>query len=116
MSDDAIAKGYVDRLVDELRRRGLRVAAKLPALTVMNPALSGVDSKGQQVLIRHCEGRGLMWYWVWPGLRPALRGEPMPKPEVEPMCPAEEIQTAADRITKVVRLDASDLAVTGSDA
>ena len=108
-------QGYMDQLVTELERRGFRVAAKLPVLTVKNPALSGVDPKGQQVLITNYEDRGLTWCWIWPALRPALPGMPTPEPEVEPMCPAEDIEAAANRITNVVCLGVAELAVTVSD-
>jgi hypothetical protein len=105
----------MDRLVAELRERGLHVAAKLPVLAVMKPAVSGQDPQVQQVLIRNCECHGFTWYWVRPGRRPALLGEPMPPPQVEPMCPAEEIRTAADRISNVVGLCSPELAIATRD-
>jgi hypothetical protein len=103
------AQTYVDRLVAELRERGLRVSVKLPDVTVKDPGLSGQDRHGQQIRIQEEKGgAGLTWWWVWPAPRPALRGEPTPPPELEPLCPAENIDTAADRITKVVRLSAPE--------
>lgn len=114
MSDDAIAQGYVDRLVAELERRGLRAAGKRPALTVKDPALTGVDRRGQQVLIRNLPGKGFTWCWVWPGLRPATLFETVPPHEIEPMCPASDIERAADLITNVVRLRSAHIAVPAS--
>ncbi|MUN41251.1 hypothetical protein [Actinomadura litoris] len=43
---------------------------------------------------RRADG-GLWWFWVWPG----AYGEP---PELEPLCPAEDVVTAADRLAKVL--------------
>jgi hypothetical protein len=109
------AEAYLRELVAVLLDRGLVVAAKLPALTVKNPAVSGQDPKGQQVLIQYYEGRGLYWCWVWPGLHSGERGAPTPEPEVTRMCPAEDIVEAARRITNVVRLRDTELAGNGGD-
>jgi hypothetical protein len=109
------AQRYLRQLVAELLDRGLLVAAQLPALTVKNPAVSGQDPKGQQVLIRYYEGRGLFWCWVWPGLHSGERGAPTPPAEVEPMCPAGEVLRAADLITKVVRLRDGEPAGSSAD-
>lgn len=114
-SDDACAQAYMDQLVAELRRRELLVAAKLPVLTVKDPAVSSQDPDGQQALIRNHEGHGLTWCWVWPSLQPAERGALTPPPEVEPMCPADETIRAADLITNVVRLRDPQLAVSAGD-
>lgn len=111
MSDPA--ERYLAALVAALEDRGLRVAAKLPALTVKHPASARHDRQGQQVLIRDIDGRGLAWFWVWPGLRSGERGEPDPEPEVEEMCPARDVERAADLIKKVVVLHRPELAVTG---
>lgn len=123
MSDVTRAQAYLDQLVAELENRGLEVAAKFPVLAVRNPAASGEDPQGramspglgQRVLIRDEEGRGLTWCWEWPGMRPAERGAATPEPEVEPMCPAENIDQAANRITNVVRLREPELAEGGGD-
>src|SRR5262245_11887497 len=64
MSDVTRAQAYMHQLVAELEARGLQVAAKLPTLTVRNPAVSGEDPQGramspglaQGVLIRNDEG------------------------------------------------------------
>lgn len=104
---DARAQALMDRLVAELQERGFETAVKLPALTVRNPATRvDVLSPGlvQQVLLRFLEGRGFTWCWVWPGFRAAGREVPTPPPEVESMCPAEDIMRAADLITNVLRL------------
>jgi hypothetical protein len=118
MPDSRDAQAYLDQLVAELESRGLHVAARLPALAVRNPAVAGTDPRGarlspgmtQQILIRDYEGRGLTWCWVWPGPESGERGAPTPEPEIEAMCPASEIELAADRIVNVVRLrDTVDL-------
>jgi hypothetical protein len=109
------AEAYLRELVAVLVDRGLVVAAKLPALTVKNPAVSGQDPKGQQVLIRYYEGLGLFWCWVWPGLHSGERGTPAPPSEVEPMCAAGYIQRAADLITNVVHLRDDELARSSGD-
>lgn len=117
MSDRALhVQAYVDRLVSELRERGLLASVELPSVTVKDPGLSGQDPQGQQVCIQEREGAGLTWWWVWPALRPALCGEPTPPPDLEPLCPAEGIDTAADRITKVVRLRAPERLSPPTDA
>jgi hypothetical protein len=124
MSDTtADAQAYMGQLTAALKDRGLQVAAKLPALTVRNPAVSGSDPQGralspgltQGVLIRNYKGRGLTWCWVWPGMPPAERDAPLPSPEIEPMCPAEQIERAADLINNVVRLRETQLVAGGDD-
>jgi hypothetical protein len=121
---DARTQVYLDQLVAGLNGRGLQVVAKLPELIVRNPAVSGDGPEGramspglgQKVLIRNEEGRGLTWCWVWPSLRSAERGVPTPPPEIEPMCPAEQIERAADLITNVVCLRDPELVGGGEDA
>ena len=111
VADTTDAQPYMDQLVALLTKFGLRVAAKLPALSVKDPAVSAQDPRGQQVVIRNYEGLGLTWCWVWPALRAAMFGEPTPPPEVEPMCPAEEVERAARLIVNVVRLRDPHIAV-----
>ena len=109
---NAAAQAYMDKLVAELRARGLEVAAKLPAMTVRNPMASSTDPRGralfpgltQQVLIRWVRESGLMWCWVWRGFRPVERDASESEPEVEPMCHAKDIERAAELIANVVRL------------
>ena len=115
-SGDLIAQRHMDQLVAKLTECGLRVAARLPALTIKNPAVSSQDPHGQQVVIRNYEGSGLTWCWVWPASRAAMFGEPTPPPEVEPMCPAEEVDHAARLIVNVVRLRDPQVAVGIDDA
>jgi hypothetical protein len=108
----ADAKTHVDRLVCELEKRGLEVAARPPVLAVKNPRVAGTDAHGrlmspgmtQEVLLLDDEDRGLTWCWVWPGMRSGERGVPDPPPQIEALCPAGDIQFATDRIVKVVRL------------
>jgi hypothetical protein len=116
MSDLTTAQRYVELLAAALGARGLEVAGKLPALTVRNPAVAGQDPYGkamtpglsQDILLHLDESRGWTWCWVWPAFRSAERDVPTPDPEVEPICPAADIDFAADRIAGVVRL-AGDL-------
>lgn len=114
------ARAHVDRLVGELENRGLQVTARPPVLAVKNPAVAGTDARGrlmspgmtQQILLLDDEHRGLTWCWVWPGMRSGERGAPDSPPQIEAMCPAGEIEFAADRIVKVVRLrDPADSSV-----
>jgi hypothetical protein len=106
---------YVDELTTELEKLGLQVTVRLPTLTVRNPAAGGTDALGimmspgmtQDVRILDTEGRGLGWYWIWPGLRPGERGVPDPQPDIEFMCAADDIEFAAERISKVVRVRTS---------
>ena len=68
-----------------------------------------VKDPAQRGVIRDRDGVGLTWWWIWPPLRPATRDEAEPPAEEEPMCRAEDIMTAANRITKVVRLCAPEV-------
>ncbi|GAA4626814.1 hypothetical protein GCM10023196_036600 [Actinoallomurus vinaceus] len=86
----------IDLLSAALVRRGLRVQVRGDLVTAINPRV-----RSQGVRLRETPD-GLMWCWVWVGLRPADRGARMPAPDVEPFCPAGEIGQAADRIAKVV--------------
>lgn len=108
----AAAQAYLDELAAELEKRGLHVKVRTPALTAKNPAVVGTDAHGaslspglgQEVRLLELEDLGWTWCWVWPGMRPGERGEPEPPPEIKPMCPAGDVEFAADRICKVVRL------------
>lgn len=116
-SDEATAQDYLDQLAAELRDRGLRVAVKTPALTATNIAVTSQDRPSeatslrlcQSVLIRHFEGLGFYWCWVFPSMRSAVRGVPTPPPKIRPMRRASDIVGAADRIVNVVRLQDDEL-------
>jgi hypothetical protein len=118
IADAASAQACVERLTAALRSRGLVVTAKSPTVSVRNASVAGEGAQGktmspglgQHVLICDYGDFGLTWCWVWPGLRPAERDVPTPPPEIEPMCPAAEIERAADLITNVVRLRDSEVA------
>ncbi|GAA4619837.1 hypothetical protein GCM10023196_001440 [Actinoallomurus vinaceus] len=102
---------HFERLAAVLRAGGFTVTVTPPALTVRNPdadAARTTASSGlaQKVLLREDAGR-LVWCWVWPGLRPARRGDPIPPPEIELIGPAEEIAETARLIAKVIRIDES---------
>ncbi|WP_146778722.1 hypothetical protein [Actinomadura craniellae] len=49
-------------------------------------------------LRRDDAGGALWWHWVWSGPTRDAPGE------LEPLCPADEIETAAERITRVLAL------------
>ncbi|MCO6005469.1 hypothetical protein NE236_10790 [Actinoallomurus purpureus] len=103
------AQEHLERLAAALRARGFTVTVTPPALAVRNPdtdATHATVSNGlaQAVLLREDAGRWV-WCWVWPGLRPARRGDPVPPPEIEPIGPAEDIAETARLIAKVIRID-----------
>lgn len=113
-----MAQGYVDQLVAELGDRGLQVTARVLGLAIKNPAVAGTDAAGrsmspgmaQEVLLLDRPKLGLSWWWVWPGMDSGERGAPEPPSQIEALCPAGDIEFAADRIVKVVRLrDREDL-------
>jgi hypothetical protein len=119
MAEETLAQTYMDQLVAALRARGLQVAAKLPALAATHPGVAGIDPRGellspgltQHVLIRDYEDRGLTWCWIWPGLDSGERGAPTPEAEVEPMCPAADIEQAAAKIANVLRVGGAQAGV-----
>lgn len=97
------------RLATELAARGLRaralrgvcVEANNPVFdppeddrraTALNPGL-------KQTVMCGADGDGrLMWFWQWSG---ATRDSP---PEYEPLCAADDIAQAADKIARVLRV------------
>jgi hypothetical protein len=94
--------------------RGLSVSVAAPAITVLNPAARGAG--GQTVsLCQTDEGLTWYWHWHWPALPSAERGVSTPSPELDPMCPAGDIETAARRIASVLRLARPELADDISD-
>lgn len=121
---------YCDRLTTALVDRGLVVKAlqrerdshgapagkQMLALAITNPGVGGIDAAGramspglgQQIVLEERPERGLCWCWVWPAWRPAERGTPTPEPEIEPICPADDVDFAAARIANVVRLREPD--------
>jgi hypothetical protein len=95
-------------LVAALRQRGL-VAEGHPtewAVRARHPAAEagGGDPRGralspglrQEVRCRRGADGGWWWYWVWSG---ATRHS---EPELEPLCPLSAVETAADRIARVL--------------
>lgn len=93
-------------LVEALKRRGLDAQVYgHGAVRASNPAgePDPDDPRGalmhpgmqQEVLCRRHEGV-LWWLWVWAG---PTRQSP---PELEPLCPLLETDTAADRIARVL--------------
>lgn len=111
IADTNLTQSYLNRLGKILEERGVRITINPPALIASNSALPS-DPQGarlfrglsQKIEIRHIDQCGLSWCWVWPGLRPPGHGVPTPPPEIERICPADDIHCAADRIVNVVRL------------
>jgi hypothetical protein len=125
-----LVQTYRDRLTTALADRGLVVKVlqrereghgapagkQALALVVTNPGVTGIDAVGramnpglgQQIVLEEWPERGLCWCWVWPAWRPAERGMPVPEPEIEPICPADDVDFAAARIANVVRLRDND--------
>lgn len=99
---------YVNALGEELIRRGFTVttragqmvsarngAADPPPGDSLARALSG--GLMQPVVCGPREGgRELWWFWVWSG---PTRDAP---PEYEALCPAAQIETAAEKISRVL--------------
>jgi hypothetical protein len=102
----------VRELEAALLDRGLSVSIAAPAITVLNPAARGAG--GQTVSLRQTD-EGLTWYWHWPTLPSAERGVSTPSPELDPMCPAGDVEIAARRIANVLRLARPELADDISD-
>lgn len=111
--DDAARPGgqepCLGALAAALERRGLTARVGAGALVAGNPAVSHTeDPRGrtmnpglfQHVVLAGTEDGTPYWHWCWAGPQ---RDSPL---EMEPMCPAEEVEHAADLIAKVLRLDA----------
>lgn len=63
----------------------------------MNPGLR------QDVMLQQAPDGGLVWCWVWEPQRPDKHGAAVPPPDIEPLCPADDIDEAARRIAAVLR-------------
>ncbi|GLW67288.1 hypothetical protein Arub01_55310 [Actinomadura rubrobrunea] len=105
----------VTALVEELQARGLvSQTYRDGAVLVWNPAGEpdggnprGLVSPGlrQEVRCRrNPDDDALWWYWAWAG---PTRQSP---PDLEPLCPAVAVETAADRIAKVLAVHSGDAA------
>jgi hypothetical protein len=112
MHDVTSVQPYLERLAAALRDRDLRVAINGASLKASNPAASTDDPRGramnpgltQDVMLRRAPDGGLMWCWVWEPRRSAECGAAIPSPpDVEPLCPADDIDEAARRIAAVLR-------------
>lgn len=103
------ARDHFERLAAELRACGFTVTVTPPALMVRNPGADATPTTVGNGLVQEVRLRGdagrLVWCWVWPGLRPARRDDPIPPPEIEPIGPAEDIAETARLIAKVIRID-----------
>ncbi|PKK12521.1 hypothetical protein [Thermomonospora sp. CIF 1] len=108
----------VTALVSALEARGLVGAVyRGGVVRVLNPAGEpdggdpcGLMSPGlrQEVrCLRNPDDGALWWYWAWAG---PTRQSP---PDLEPLCPAADVETAADRIAKVLAVSSGDAAGPG---
>jgi hypothetical protein len=101
---------HLDELAAALRSRGLAVRVGTSALMAWNPAASATDDpRGQamnpglsQYVAIAPDGGSLNWYWCWTG---STRDAPL---ETEYMCPAEEIERAADLVARVLHVEDTD--------
>ncbi|GAB3959385.1 hypothetical protein GCM10029978_006330 [Actinoallomurus acanthiterrae] len=103
------AEEHLKSLAAALRAGGFPVTVTPPALIVRNPHADATHATirnglAQEVRLHEDAGRWV-WCWVWPGLRPARRGDPMPPPEIELIGPAEDIAETARLIAKVIHID-----------
>jgi hypothetical protein len=97
----------LDELAEALRGHGLAVRTGTSALVAWNPAASATDDpRGQamnpglsQYVAIAPDGGSLHWYWCWTG---PTRDAPL---ETEYMCPAEEIDRAADLVARVLHVE-----------
>jgi hypothetical protein len=100
----ALTAKRLRELAVPLLKRGLRVVIRTPVMTVSNPATADADNpRGlvQSVLLRW-HGEGLVWFWVRPAPRDAIGTTQ--RPEVEELCPGEDIHHAARCIAEALRV------------
>lgn len=106
---------HLDGLAAALKKIGLEVVSEnINSLMASNPALDG-DGPGESgrggaggysvspglkqevaCLPNADSGNRLWWFWVWPGI---TKTSP---PDLEPLCPAAGINTAAVAIARVL--------------
>ncbi|GAA4130775.1 hypothetical protein [Actinomadura keratinilytica] len=103
----------VTALVEELQARGLVGAVyRGGVVRVLNPAgepdrsdpyarVSPGLRQEVQCLRNPDDGGAPWWYWAWAG---PTRQSP---PDLEPLCPATDAATAAERIAKVLEVPSS---------
>jgi hypothetical protein len=108
-SVDSRTTRLTERLADALTARGLHArVARGARVLASNPAGDPPDgdhraaalSPGlRQTVVCGADRDGrLLWFWQWSG---PTRESP---PEYEPLCPADDISHAADRIARVLRV------------
>lgn len=107
---ERVIRTRLEELAAALKSRGLTVRVGTSALMAWNPAASATDDPrgqamnpglSQYVAIAPDDG-SLSWYWCWTG---PTRDAPL---ETEYMCPADEIDRAADLIARVLRVEDTD--------
>lgn len=105
---------HLDSLAAALKKIGLQVVSEnINSLMVSNPALDGDGPAGYSVspglkqevacLPNPGSDNRLWWFWVWPGITKAA------PPDLEPLCPAGSINTAAVAIARVLAVLPSKL-------
>jgi hypothetical protein len=103
---------HLRALAAVLTDHGFTVRVNANVLAVANPAASeGCDPRGrhlspglsQRVLLQHT-AQGPWWFWGWEPLRAVEPMSAPPAPEIEPLGPADDIDDAARKICKVLRL------------
>src|SRR5690242_15010039 len=95
----------LDLLAGVLRASGLVVAVGETGLVARNTReAAGATAVGkamnpglrQEIVCQRDASDELWWFWAWAG---ATRGAP---PELEPLCQAEKVMAAAERIAHVL--------------
>jgi hypothetical protein len=109
LHDAAVEAARVASMARRLRElaallvaRGLRIVIRTPVMTVSNQANADAEHPHgavQSVLLR-CTQEGLVWFWV----RPAARGDggTRQRPEVQELCPGDDVGQAAKRISQAL--------------
>ena len=95
---EALSRALVARKLEVHTQAGARVRAKNAATAGSGPAGEALNpglSQTVECSTAEADGR-LWWWWLWSG---PTRDAP---PELEPLCPADEIDLAADRIARVL--------------
>jgi hypothetical protein len=98
---------YAADLISALTKRGINATPTGRSAVVAKNIMAepaGDDPRGQlmspglrqEVICRPRSDSALWWHWVWSG---PDRNSP---PEYEPLCPIEDVETAAARITRVL--------------
>jgi hypothetical protein len=104
---------YFDALAAALEKQGLQVSqVSQSVLLAANPAASADDPRGQAIspglnqqvtCLRYHDGLNRWWwFWTWP--HPTDDS----LPDLEPLCPAESTETAAQAIARVLAVPSNN--------